>query len=125
MSSSREEKATNTSEVQDEKCELAFASDHFEDNLHEEFGVFSSEGIKKGQATYIAPLQPSTLATFRSWGISTGAGRIRLALGRKGRKILSTCKRVVVINTIKRGRLRYASGRPLYSIELFLIYYQV
>jgi len=35
--------------------------------------------MKKGQATYIAPLQPSTLATFRSWGISTGAGRIRLA----------------------------------------------
>jgi len=26
--------------------------------------------------------QPSTLATFRSWGSSTGAGRIRLA-GRK------------------------------------------
>ena len=23
--------------------------------------------------------QPSTLATFRSWGSSTGAGRIRLA----------------------------------------------
>jgi len=24
--------------------------------------------------------QPSTLATFRSWGSSTGAGRIRLAV---------------------------------------------
>jgi len=38
---------------------------------------------KNGQATYIAPLQPSTLATFRSWGSSTGAGRIRLAQGAK------------------------------------------
>ena len=38
---------------------------------------------KSGQATYIAPLQPSTLATFRSWGDSTGAGRIRLARGTK------------------------------------------
>jgi hypothetical protein len=35
--------------------------------------------IKKGQATHIAPLQPPTLATFRSWGDSAGAGRMRLA----------------------------------------------
>jgi len=34
---------------------------------------------KKGQATYIASLQPLTLATFRSWGNSAGADRIRLA----------------------------------------------
>ena len=34
---------------------------------------------KKRQATYIAPLQPPTLATFRSWGSSAGAGRIRPA----------------------------------------------
>lgn len=33
----------------------------------------------KRQVTYIAPLQPPTLATFRSWGSSAGAGRIRLA----------------------------------------------
>ena len=32
-----------------------------------------------GRADYIAPLQPHTLATFRSWGSSAGAGRIRLA----------------------------------------------
>jgi hypothetical protein len=32
--------------------------------------------IKKGQATYIAPLQPHTLAAFRPWGSSEGAGRI-------------------------------------------------
>ncbi len=34
---------------------------------------------KKRQATYIAPLQPPTLATFRSWGSSAGAGRVRPA----------------------------------------------
>jgi len=33
---------------------------------------------KKGQATCIAPLQLPTLATFRSWGSSAGAGRTRL-----------------------------------------------
>jgi len=38
---------------------------------------------KKRQVTYIAPLQPPTLATFLSWGSSVGAGRIRLA-GCKG-----------------------------------------
>lgn len=37
-------------------------------------------GTKKGQATYIAPLQPVTLASFLTWGSSPGAGRIRLAL---------------------------------------------
>jgi len=34
---------------------------------------------KNGQATFIAPLQPSTLAMFPSWGSSKGAGRKRLA----------------------------------------------
>jgi len=43
------------------------------------WGAFFSLSIKNGQATYIAPLQPPTLATFRSWGSSAGAGRIRLA----------------------------------------------
>ena len=36
-------------------------------------------GNKKWQAYYIAPLQPPTLATFRSWGSSAGAGRVRPA----------------------------------------------
>ena len=36
-------------------------------------------GNKKWQATCIAPLQPPTLATFRSWGSSAGAGRARPA----------------------------------------------
>lgn len=38
----------------------------------------SEKGTKKGQATYIAPLQPPTLAIFRSWGNLEGAGRVRL-----------------------------------------------
>jgi hypothetical protein len=37
------------------------------------------QGQKKWQAYYIAPLQPPTLATFRSWGSSAGAGRVRPA----------------------------------------------
>lgn len=36
-------------------------------------------GNKKGQVTHIAPLQLFILATFRSWGSSKGADRIRLA----------------------------------------------
>ena len=42
-------------------------------------------GRKKGQATYIAPLRPATLASFLTWGSSPGAGRVRLAL--KGAKV--------------------------------------
>jgi len=34
---------------------------------------------KKWQADYIAPLQLPTLATFRSWESSAGAGRVRPA----------------------------------------------
>jgi len=37
------------------------------------------QGQKKWQVTYIAPLQPFTLAAFLPWGSSIGAGRIRLA----------------------------------------------
>jgi len=37
------------------------------------------EGNKKGKS-YIAPLQPPTLASFRTWGSSTGAGRIDLPM---------------------------------------------
>lgn len=39
---------------------------------------------KKRQVTYIAPLRPLTLAAFRPWGGSAGAGRIRLA-GHEGK----------------------------------------
>jgi len=34
--------------------------------------------IKKSGKPNIAPLQPPTLATFRSWGSSAGAGRADL-----------------------------------------------
>jgi hypothetical protein len=34
---------------------------------------------KKWQVTYIAPLQPPTLAVFPPWGSSAGAGRVRPA----------------------------------------------
>ena len=43
---------------------------------------------KKGQVTYIAPLQPPTLASFRIWGDSAGASRIRLALLQKYKKVM-------------------------------------
>jgi hypothetical protein len=36
-------------------------------------------GVKKWQANYIAPLRPPTLAAFRPWGSSAGAGRVRPA----------------------------------------------
>ena len=39
----------------------------------------SGSGEKNGQATFIAPLQPSTLAAFPPWGSSKGADRKRLA----------------------------------------------
>jgi hypothetical protein len=35
---------------------------------------------KKGQAIYITPLRPSTLAAFPPWGSSIGAGCIGLTL---------------------------------------------
>ena len=41
-----------------------------------------STGHKKWQVTYIAPLQPFTLAAFLPWGSSIGAGRIRLAVAK-------------------------------------------
>jgi len=34
---------------------------------------------EKRQANYIAPLQPPTLAAFRPWEGSAGAGRVRPA----------------------------------------------
>jgi hypothetical protein len=48
-------------------------------------GVAISQRLKKRkkwQITYIAPLQPPTLATFRSWGSSAGAGRVRPAVAK-------------------------------------------
>lgn len=56
------------------------------DLLLDAFDDLEKKEKKKRQVTYIAPLQPPTLATFLSWGSSAGAGRIRLA-GCKGNTI--------------------------------------
>gem|GEM_PF-2502491 len=50
---------------------------------------FGVEGNKKRQADYIAPLRPPTLAAFRPWGGSAGAGRVRPA-GRKDNNYSNT-----------------------------------
>lgn len=42
---------------------------------------------KNGQAPFIAPLQPSTLAAFPPWGSSKGAGRKRLARHKSNKKL--------------------------------------
>ena len=47
--------------------------------------------LKKGQATYIAPLQPPYLAAFPPWGDSEGAGRTRLTRLQKYNKNLESC----------------------------------
>jgi len=52
---------------------------------------------KKRQGTYIAPLQPPTLATFLSWGSSAGAGRISLA-GCKCRTIALILKHILKVS---------------------------
>ena len=47
--------------------------------------------------------QPFTLATFRSWGSSTGAGRIRLAGANIREKVLPTLikrKNIYEIDTV-------------------------
>jgi hypothetical protein len=41
--------------------------------------ITTSKIKKKWQVTYIAPLQPPTLAAFPPWGSSAGAGRARPA----------------------------------------------
>tara|TARA_R110002012_G_scaffold208942_1_gene379282 strand:- start:321500 stop:321649 length:150 start_codon:yes stop_codon:yes gene_type:complete len=43
--------------------------------------IGKKEGKEKWQ-TNIAPLRPPTLATFRSWGNSAGAGRADLPMQR-------------------------------------------
>jgi hypothetical protein len=45
---------------------------------------------KNGQATFIAPLQPSTLALFPTWGSSKGADRKRLARHKGSKKYYFT-----------------------------------
>jgi hypothetical protein len=59
--------------------------------------VLLKEEIKKSGKPNIAPLQPPTLATFRSWGSSAGAGRARLA----GANI--ACFEVYVLTSLRFG----------------------
>jgi|GEM_PF-6324920 len=40
--------------------------------------VVFCEDTKKGQAIYIAPLQPDTVASIKTWRSSRGAGRVGL-----------------------------------------------
>ena len=51
-----------------------------------------SSGHKKWQAYHIAPLRPPTLAAFRPWGSSVGAGRMRPA-GAKVKEIIVITKK--------------------------------
>jgi hypothetical protein len=44
------------------------------------------EEIKNGRVTYIAPLRPPTVAAFRPWRGSAGAGRIRLCRHKDNKK---------------------------------------
>ncbi len=55
-----------------------------EDLLSPLQGVGGDLGAKKVASYLHRTAQPSTLATFRSWGSSTGAGRIRLAAANIG-----------------------------------------
>jgi hypothetical protein len=51
---------------------------------------------KKRASDLYRTAQPSTLASFRTWGSSTGAGRIRLARTAKIRRFHNTCKTFIV-----------------------------
>ena len=42
--------------------------------------------IKNGRVAYIAPLRPPTVAAFRPWRGSAGAGRIRLCRHKDNKK---------------------------------------
>ena len=52
------------------------------------FLLLNFEFFRKKMASYLhRTAQPSTLAIFRSWGNSTGAGRIRLAKAKIGENV--------------------------------------
>jgi len=52
---------------------------------------------KNGQAPFIAPLQPSTLASFPPWGSSKGADRKRLARHKSSKRDHSTKENLIII----------------------------
>jgi hypothetical protein len=55
--------------------------------------------LKKGQVTFIAPLQPPTLAPFLSWGSSEGAGRKRLAPHKGNKHYLEIASFFLILET--------------------------
>ena len=68
-------------------------------------GLFFSGGLVSGRkkekkmASYLhRTAQPSTLATFRFWGSSTGAGRIRLAAANIGDLFFEFYEKTQLIN---------------------------
>ena len=48
-------------------------------DIREVDSLIERDKRKNRQITHIAPLQPPTLAVFRPWGSSAGAGRVRPA----------------------------------------------
>lgn len=53
------------------------------------------------QANYIAPLQPPTLAAFRPWEVSAGAGRVRPAAAKiiiNAQRKLMVCGHIITID---------------------------
>ena len=60
---------------------------------------FIGGGGAKKMASYLhRTAQPSTLATFRFWGSSTGAGRIRLAAANIGDLFFEFYEKIQLIN---------------------------
>ena len=54
--------------------------------------------------------QPFTLATFRSWGSSTGAGRIRLAAA----KIMNTHDESTMIGNATKGEIYFTKSQTVF-----------
>ncbi len=65
---------------------------------------------KKRQVTYIAPLQPPTLAAFLPWGSSAGAGRIRLARAKISQNPEFPIKDFLRVQLVAAGRLTRLKG---------------
>ena len=61
-------------------------------------------GTKKKVRNHIEPLQPSTLASFPTWGSSAGANSVTLA-GRKSKGILD--KRKALFANLRKGLFFY------------------
>jgi hypothetical protein len=65
----------------------------------------------------IAPLQPPTLATFRSWGSSAGAGRAGLPIQRYDGSLIFSYRRK------NNGHLSLKTKKEEPTMPLFTVYY--